>query len=78
MKLGKKILIIAHGNSLRGIVKHIDNISDEEIINLNIPLGIPLIYEFDNNLKPINHYYLGDIRKINKAIEKVLKQHIIK
>lgn len=78
MKLGKKILIIAHGNSLRGIVKHIDNISDEEIINLNIPLGIPLIYEFDNNLKPINHYYLGDIRKINKAIEKVSKQHIIK
>ncbi|MHB1336643.1 MAG: 2,3-diphosphoglycerate-dependent phosphoglycerate mutase [Candidatus Humimicrobiaceae bacterium] len=78
MKLGKKILIVAHGNSLRGIIKHIDNISSEEIINLNIPLGIPLIYEFDNNLKPINHYYLGGIKKINKAIEMVSKQHIIK
>jgi 2,3-bisphosphoglycerate-dependent phosphoglycerate mutase len=78
MKLGKKILLIAHGNSLRGIIKHIDNISNEEIINLNIPLGIPLIYEFDNNLKPIKHYYLGDIEKINEAIEMVSKQHIIK
>ncbi len=65
LKLGEKILIVAHGNSLRGLVKHIDDISNEEITNLNIPLGIPLIYEFDNNLKPINHYYLGDIDKVN-------------
>ena len=57
---GKKILIVAHGNSLRALVKNLDNLSDEEIVGLNIPTGIPLVYELDNHLNPIKHYYLGD------------------
>ncbi|CAL1329010.1 2,3-diphosphoglycerate-dependent phosphoglycerate mutase [Candidatus Providencia siddallii] len=55
---GKKIIIIAHGNSLRGLIKYLDNINDKEIINLNIPTGIPIIYEFNKNIKPIKNYYL--------------------
>lgn len=58
--LGKKIIIIAHGNSLRGLVKYLDNLSDEEVMNLEIPTGVPLVYELDDNLKPIKHYYLKD------------------
>ncbi|MBU0686234.1 MAG: 2,3-diphosphoglycerate-dependent phosphoglycerate mutase [Candidatus Margulisbacteria bacterium] len=57
---GKKVFISAHGNSLRALIKQLDNISDEEIPNLNLPTGIPLIYELDESLKPIRHYYLGD------------------
>jgi 2,3-bisphosphoglycerate-dependent phosphoglycerate mutase len=60
VKSGKKVLIVAHGNSLRALVKHLDGISDEEIVGLNIPTGVPLVYELDSNLKPIKHYYLGD------------------
>jgi len=74
IKFGKKILISAHGNSLRAIVKYLDNISDEEILKLNIPTGVPLIYELDDDLKPIKHYYLGDPEKIKKAINKVAEQ----
>lgn len=58
IKAGKKIIIAAHGNSLRALVKYLDNISDEEIPNLNIPTGVPLVYELDEDLKPIRHYYL--------------------
>ena len=58
--LGKKIIIVAHGNSLRGLVKYLDNLSDEEVMNLEIPTGAPLVYELDDNLKPIKHYYLKD------------------
>lgn len=58
--LGKKIIIVAHGNSLRGLVKYLDNLSDEEVMNLEIPTGVPLVYELDDNLKPIKHYYLKD------------------
>ena len=58
LKEGKKVIIVAHGNSLRGLIKYLDKISDEEIINLEIPTGRPIIYELDNNLKPIKHYYL--------------------
>jgi len=54
----KKVIIVAHGNSLRGLIKYLDNISDEEIVGLEIPTGNPLVYELDDNLKPINHYYL--------------------
>eukprot|EP01095_Lingulamoeba_sp_RSL-Kostka_P007803 TRINITY_DN2538_c0_g1_i1.p1 TRINITY_DN2538_c0_g1~~TRINITY_DN2538_c0_g1_i1.p1 ORF type:complete len:258 (+),score=113.22 TRINITY_DN2538_c0_g1_i1:53-826(+) len=57
---GKKVLIVAHGNSLRALVKYLDNVSDEEIPSLNIPTAVPLVYELDANLKPIKHYYLGD------------------
>jgi 2,3-bisphosphoglycerate-dependent phosphoglycerate mutase len=74
IKNGKKVLVSAHGNSLRAIVKHLDNISDEEISNVNIPTGIPLVYELDDDLKPIKHYYLGDSAKIAALIEKVKKQ----
>ena len=58
LKKGKHIIIVAHGNSLRGLIKYLDNISDEEIVNLEIPTGSPIVYELDDNLKPIKHYYL--------------------
>lgn len=59
IKSGKSVLIVAHGNSLRALVKHLDDISDQDIVELNIPTGVPLVYELDENLKPIRHYYLG-------------------
>ncbi len=71
---GKKVLIAAHGNSLRALVKHLDNVSEEEILKLNIPTGIPLVYELDDDLKPIKHYYLGDPEAIKKAAEAVANQ----
>ena len=74
IKSGKKVIIAAHGNSLRALVKYLDNISDEEIVKLNIPTGVPLVYELDNNLKPITHYYLGDPEEIKKAMESVASQ----
>ena len=64
LNAGKKILIVAHGNSLRALVKYLDKISDEEIIGLNIPTGVPLVYELDDKLNPIKHYYLGDKEEI--------------
>jgi 2,3-bisphosphoglycerate-dependent phosphoglycerate mutase len=60
IRSGKRVLIAAHGNSLRALVKYLDNMSEEEIIKLNIPTGVPLVYELDDELKPIRHYYLGD------------------
>jgi 2,3-bisphosphoglycerate-dependent phosphoglycerate mutase len=60
VKGGKKVLVVAHGNSLRALVKYLDGISDEDIVGLNIPTGVPLVYELDPDLKPIKHYYLGD------------------
>ena len=74
IKTGKKVLISAHGNSLRDLVKYLDNVPEEEIIKLNIPTGIPLIYELDDELKPINHYYLADAEKIEEAIQAVADQ----
>jgi len=74
VKFGKKVLISAHGNSLRALVKFFDNMSDEEIVKLNIPTGIPLVYELDKNLKPIKHYYLGDPEEIKKAMNAVANQ----
>ena len=59
IKAGKKVIISAHGNTLRALVKHLDDISSDNIVNLNIPTGVPLVYELDDNLKPIRHYYLG-------------------
>ena len=58
IKEGKNVIIVAHGNSLRGLIKYLDNISDEDIVNLEIPTGSPIVYELDDNLKPIKHYYL--------------------
>jgi len=74
IKSGKKVLIVAHGNSLRALVKYLDNIPDDEIVGLNIPTGIPLVYELDDDLKPIKHYYLGDPEEIAKAQQAVANQ----
>ena len=74
LKKGKKVIIFAHGNSLRALVKYLNNVSDEEIAELNIPTGIPLVYELDDNLKPIKHYYLGSPEEIQKAMEAVKSQ----
>jgi 2,3-bisphosphoglycerate-dependent phosphoglycerate mutase len=74
IKSGKRVLISAHGNSLRALVKYLDNISDEEIVELNIPTGIPLVYELDEELKPITHYYLADEETVRKAAEAVAAQ----
>lgn len=74
VKAGKKVIIVAHGNSLRALVKYLDNVSDEEIIALNIPTGIPLIYELDEELRPIRHYYLGNSEAVEQAIKTVAEQ----
>ncbi|MFA4874911.1 MAG: 2,3-diphosphoglycerate-dependent phosphoglycerate mutase [bacterium] len=74
LRSGKKVIIAAHGNSLRALVKHLDNISDEKISALNIPTGIPLIYELDDDLKPMKSYYLGDPEAARKAAEAVAAQ----
>jgi len=74
VKSGKTIMIVAHGNSLRALVKHLDNISNEDIVKLNIPTGIPLVYELDENLTPIKNYYLGDEERISKKIKSVADQ----
>ena len=68
------MIVAAHGNSLRALVKFLDDISDDEIVELNIPTGVPLIYELDANLKPITHYYLGDADEICKAQQAVVSQ----
>lgn len=74
IKTGKKVIIAAHGNSLRALVKYLDNVSEAEITELNIPTGVPLVYELDADLKPIKHYYLGDQEAINAAINAVANQ----
>jgi 2,3-bisphosphoglycerate-dependent phosphoglycerate mutase len=74
VKSGRRVLIAAHGNSMRALVKYLDGISDDDIVGLNIPNGVPLVYELDENLKPIKHYYLGDPDAIEKAQAAVAKQ----
>lgn len=74
IKSGKRVIIAAHGNSLRALVKYLDNVSDEEIVKLNIPTGIPLVYELNDALKPVKSYYLGDPEEVKKAMEAVAKQ----
>jgi 2,3-bisphosphoglycerate-dependent phosphoglycerate mutase len=71
---GTRVIIAAHGNSLRGLVKYLDNVSDQEIVGLNVPTGIPLVYELDDNLKPIRSYYLGDAEAAQKAAQAVANQ----
>lgn len=70
----KRVVIAAHGNSLRALVKYLDNVGDAEIVALNIPTGIPLVYELDDDLNPIKHYYLGDAEAIAKATQAVANQ----
>jgi 2,3-bisphosphoglycerate-dependent phosphoglycerate mutase len=71
---GKRVLIAAHGNSIRALIKYLDGISDSDIVSLNIPNGIPLVYELDENLKPIRHYYLGDAAAAAAAAAAVASQ----
>lgn len=71
---GRKVLVAAHGNSLRALIKHLDGLSDEEIVGVNIPTGQPLVYELDENLKPIRNYYLGDAAEIEAAMAAVAAQ----
>jgi 2,3-bisphosphoglycerate-dependent phosphoglycerate mutase len=75
---GKKVLVVAHGNSLRSLVKYLDNISEEAIVELNIPTGMPLVYELDRDLRPIRSTYLGDPEKVKKAMEAVAAQAKVK
>ncbi|MES2951113.1 MAG: 2,3-diphosphoglycerate-dependent phosphoglycerate mutase [Pseudomonadota bacterium] len=74
IRSGKRVVVAAHGNSIRALVKYLDNISDDEIVGLNIPNGIPLVYELDAALKPIRHYYLGDAEAAAKAAAAVASQ----
>jgi 2,3-bisphosphoglycerate-dependent phosphoglycerate mutase len=74
VKDGKRVLIAAHGNSLRALVKYLDDVSEEDIVGLNIPTGMPLVYELDDGLKPIRSYYLGDPEKVKAAMEAVAAQ----
>jgi 2,3-bisphosphoglycerate-dependent phosphoglycerate mutase len=74
VKSGKRIIIAAHGNSLRALVKYLDNIPDQDIVGLNIPTGIPLVYEFTDDLVPIQHYYLGDPEAVAQAAKAVADQ----
>lgn len=74
IKSGKKVLIAAHGNSLRALIKYLDNIPDKDIVGMNVPTGIPLVYELDDNLKPLNRYYIGDPEEVKKAMEAVANQ----
>jgi len=74
LKLGKRILISAHGNSLRALIKYLDKVSDENISKINIPTGLPLVYEFSSDLKPVKHYYLGDPKKVTQAMSAEVNQ----
>ncbi|WZB73967.1 2,3-diphosphoglycerate-dependent phosphoglycerate mutase [Achromobacter insuavis] len=74
IRAGRKVLIAAHGNSLRALIKHLDNVSDDDIVNLNIPTGQPLVYELCDDLRPIRHYYLGDAAEIEAAMAAVAAQ----
>jgi len=74
VKSGKRIIVCAHGNSLRALVKYLDNVPDKDIVELNIPTGIPLVYELDNDLHPLRNYYLGDPDAVQKAAEAVANQ----
>jgi 2,3-bisphosphoglycerate-dependent phosphoglycerate mutase len=74
VRAGRRVLIAAHGNSLRALIKHLDNLSEAEIVPLNVPTGVPLVYELDADLKPTKHYYLGDAAEIEKRIAAVSAQ----
>ncbi len=74
VKSEKRVIIAAHGNSLRALVKHLDNVSEKDITELNIPTGIPLVYELDDNLRPLKKYYLGDPEEVKRAMEAVASQ----
>jgi 2,3-bisphosphoglycerate-dependent phosphoglycerate mutase len=74
VRAGKRVIITAHGNSLRALVKYLDDVSDADIVNLNIPTGVPLVYELDDSLAPISSRYLGDPDAVQKAMQSVANQ----
>jgi 2,3-bisphosphoglycerate-dependent phosphoglycerate mutase len=74
IKSGKKVLIAAHGNSLRALVKHVDGMSEDDILKFNIPTGIPMVYEFDDDMKPLKRYFLGDQEELKKKMDAVANQ----
>ena len=74
LRAGRNVLVVAHGNSIRAIVKMLDNVPENEIVELNFPTGVPLLYEFDDNLKPTGHRYLGDADAIKAAADAVRRQ----
>jgi 2,3-bisphosphoglycerate-dependent phosphoglycerate mutase len=78
VRAGKRVLVAAHGNSMRALVKHLDGISDRAIVKLNIPTGIPLVYELDESLKPARHYYLGDPEEVARRVASVAAQGKVK
>ena len=74
IRSGKRVIVAAHGNSIRAMVKYLDGVSDSDIVGLNVPTAIPLVYELDNTLKPLRHYYLGDQDEVAKRIAAVSSQ----
>jgi 2,3-bisphosphoglycerate-dependent phosphoglycerate mutase len=74
LRAGKQVVVAAHGNSLRALIKHLDGVDEQAIVNLNIPTAQPLVYELDANLKPIKHYYLGNADEIAAAMAAVAAQ----
>jgi 2,3-bisphosphoglycerate-dependent phosphoglycerate mutase len=74
VRAGRRILVAAHGNSLRALIKHLDGVSDADIVGLNVPTGVPLVYELDGNLRPLKHYYLGNAAEIEKRVAAVAAQ----
>ena len=74
LKDAEEILVVAHGNSLRGIIKHLKGISDEDIVNLNLPTAVPYVFEFDDDMKLVKDYFLGDPQEIKKLMEAVANQ----
>ena len=78
LRAGKRVLVAAHGNSMRALLKHLDAISDEAIVKLNIPTGIPLVYELDESLRPVRHYYLGDPDEVARRTASVAAQGKVK
>lgn len=78
LRAGRRVLITAHGNSLRALIKHLDGVSDSDIVELNVPTGIPLVYELDESLVPLRHYYLGDPSRVEEAMKSVAAQGSVK
>ena len=74
VRAGRQLLIVAHGNSLRALIKHLDGVSDADIVGLNVPTGMPLVYELDATLRPLKHYYLGDPAEVAKRVAAVSAQ----
>jgi 2,3-bisphosphoglycerate-dependent phosphoglycerate mutase len=78
MRNGRRVIIAAHGNTLRALIKYLDNIADEDIADLDIPTGIPLVYELDDDLRPITHYYVGDPDEVEqRASEMIARGEVV-